>query len=153
MNLQICAKFKAQKMIFLAQTDTTAGFLSKDFEELNAAKKRPLNTPCVVTVSKFSELKNFARVPNSHKNLVRRAKKTTILYPNSLAVRVVKECEHAKFLDEFGYMYSTSANLHGQDFDLEVAKNIADFVVDDEFSQNQPSKILKISQNKIKKIR
>ena len=140
-------------MIFLAQTDTTAGFLSKDFTELNKAKGRALDTPCVITLSKFSELKNFVRVPNSHKNLVRRAKKTTILYPNSLAVRVIKDHEHSKFLDEFGFMYSTSANLHGKNFDLEIAKNIADIVVDDKFSENSPSKILKISKNKIKKIR
>ena len=91
MNLnKFTPKFKLFKMIFLAQTDTTAGFLSKDFTELNKAKGRPEDTPCVITLSKFSELKNFVRVPNSHKNLVRRAKKTTILYPNSLAVRVVK---------------------------------------------------------------
>ena len=140
-------------MIFLAQTDTTVGFLSKDFTELNAAKGRPLDTPCVMTLSKFSELKNFVRVPNSHKNLVRRAKKTTILYPNSLAVRVVKDCEHSKFLDEFGFMYSTSANLHGEKFDFKTAEKIADFVVDNEFTENPPSKILKISQNKAKKIR
>ena len=68
-------------------------------------------------------------------------------------MRVVKDHEHSKFLDEFGFMYSTSANLHGKKFDLEVAKNIADIVVDSEFIENAPSKILKISKTKIKKIR
>ena len=62
-------------MIFLAQTDTTAGFLSKDFTELNQAKERPLNTPCVITLSKFKELKEFLRVPQIHKNRIRRSKK------------------------------------------------------------------------------
>lgn len=140
-------------MIFLAQTDTTAGFLSKDFTELNQAKGRPLNTPCVITLSKFKELKEFLRVPQIHKNRIRRSKKTTFLYPQKIAIRVVKWHKHAKFLDEYGFMYSTSANLHGQKFDFQIAQNIADFVVDDELFEDMPSKIFKISNLKIKKIR
>ncbi|MDR2342471.1 MAG: Sua5 YciO YrdC YwlC family protein, partial [Campylobacteraceae bacterium] len=34
-------------MIYLAQTDTTVGFLSKDIKVLNALKKRPLDKPCI----------------------------------------------------------------------------------------------------------
>lgn len=70
-------------MIFLAQTDTTAGFLSKDYKELNRAKKREQDQPCVLATAKFSELKNFVRVPQKFKNFVRRAKKTTFIYANS----------------------------------------------------------------------
>lgn len=70
-------------MIFLAQTDTTAGFLSKDYKELNRAKRREQDQPCVLATAKFSELKNFVRVPQKFKNFVRRAKKTTFIYANS----------------------------------------------------------------------
>lgn len=322
-------------MIFLAQTDTTAGFLSKDYKELNHAKRREQDQPCVLTTAKFSELKNFVRVPQKFKNFVRRAKKTTFIYANSTlsltalelgaesfeksscsesaqppvdttssrislqnepslqngealegssqrdaetsvpqgvsapknktsiisnsssqknealaleisspqefnaplknsslkksealprsgssaleiwggssrplgeeaalptgplilqgeaarrkisspqkfkasprrdlslpsgeaacvrggetlkspAIRVVQDCAHAKFLAHMGAMFSTSANLHGQKFDLAAAKEIADVIADESFYEAVPSKIFKISKSAIKKIR
>lgn len=325
-------------MIFLAQTDTTAGFLSKDYKELNRAKRREQDQPCVLATAKFSELKNFVRVPQKFKNFVRRAKKTTFIYANSTlsltalelgaesfekspcsesaqppvdttssrislqsepslqngevlegssqredetsvpqnvsapknktsiisnlssqknealaleissprepqefnaplkslslkksealprrgssaleiwggssrlpggeavlptgplilqgeeagckisspqkfkasprrdlslpsgaaacvrgeealkspAIRVVQDCAHAKFLAHMGAMFSTSANLHGQKFDLAAAKEIADVVADESFYEAAPSKIFKISKSAIKKIR
>ena len=36
-------------MIYLAQTDTTAGFLSKDYKEINRAKMRSEGKPCLIT--------------------------------------------------------------------------------------------------------
>ncbi|RAZ52778.1 Sua5/YciO/YrdC/YwlC family protein [Campylobacter hyointestinalis] len=140
-------------MIYLAQTDTTAGFLSQNLEELNRLKNRPLNQPCLICVSKFEMLKNFTRVPCKFKNLVRRAKKTTFIYPNSKALRVVKDCDHAKFLDEIGWVYSSSANIHGQKFDLEFAKNSADVILDGDFKELSPSKIYKLSTTNLLKIR
>ncbi len=324
-------------MIFLAQTDTTAGFLSKDYKELNRAKRREEDQPCVLATAKFSELKNFVRVPQKFKNFVRRAKKTTFIYANSTlslaalelgaesfekspcsesaqppvdttssriflqsepslqngealegssqhdaetsvpqdvsapkntsiisnsslqknealaleilssrepqewkaplknlslkksdalprrgssaleiwggssrplggaavlptsplilqgeaagrkisspqkfkassrkdlslpsgeaacarggealkspAIRVVQDCAHAKFLAHMGAMFSTSANLHGQKFDLAAAKEIADVIADESFCEAAPSKIFKISKSAIKKIR
>lgn len=140
-------------MIYLAQTDTTAGFLSQDLNELNLIKNRPLNQPCVITTAKFSILKDFIRVPSKFKNLVRRSKKTSFIYPNKKAVRVVRDHAHSEFLDQIGWAYSTSANLHNQDFDLEFAKSKADIIVGDDFSVSNPSKIFKISKTKIKKVR
>ncbi|MDO5045221.1 Sua5 YciO YrdC YwlC family protein [Campylobacter sp.] len=140
-------------MIYLAQTDTTAGFLSKDFNEINRLKNRPLHKPCLITTSKFSELKTLARVPDKFKNLVRRARKTTFLYPNLKAIRVVKDCEHAKFLDKNGWFYSSSANLSNQKFDEIWARSVADIIVDDEFKEQASSKIYKLSKTNLKKIR
>ena len=142
-----------KNMIYLAQTDTTAGFLSKDFREINVLKRRAANKPCLITTAKLSELKNLARVPAKFKNLVRRARKTTFLYPNKRAVRVVKECAHEEFLRQFDWLYSSSANLNGQNFDEAWAKAAADQVVDKNFSQNASSKIYKISKTKILRIR
>ena len=139
-------------MIFLAQTDTTAGFLSKNLNELNAIKRRDLDQRCLITTAKFSELKKFTRVPNAFKNFVRRVKKTTIIYPNLQSIRVVKNFNHEKFLLKNGWFYSTSANLHGKNFDEIWAKNVADEIVDKKFWQDKPSKIFKISRSKIKKI-
>ncbi|NLY04272.1 MAG: Sua5 YciO YrdC YwlC family protein [Campylobacter sp.] len=136
-------------MIYLAQTDTTAGLLSKDPKKLNLVKERDLNTPCILTTSKFSGL----RVPKKFKNSVRRLRKTTFIYPNSKSIRVVKECEHVKFLDKMGDMYSTSANLSGMKFDEEWARSVADEIEGEDFKEGESSKIYKISRSKIRKIR
>ncbi|NLK65961.1 MAG: Sua5 YciO YrdC YwlC family protein [Campylobacteraceae bacterium] len=140
-------------MIYLVQTDTTAGFLSKDLKALNRVKNRDESKPCLIATAKFSELLSVARVPKKYKNLVRRAKKTTFIYPNGKSVRVVKDDPHAEFLKTHGAMYSTSANLHGAKFDLEYAKSVADEVVGSEFCEKEPSKIYKISRSRVKKIR
>lgn len=140
-------------MIYLAQTDTTAGFLSQNLQELNALKKRPLNQPCLITTSKFTKLKDFSRVPNKFKNFVRKAKKTTFIYPNKKAIRVVKNHPHSLFLDEISWAYSSSANLHGDKFDLEFARKSADKIIDGEFFENTPSSIIKLSKTRLKKLR
>lgn len=140
-------------MIYLAQTDTTAGFLSKNLEEINALKGRAKDQPCLITSAKFSELKKIVRVPNQFKNLVRRAKKTTFIYPNNQAIRIVKECKHAQFLKEKGCFYSSSANKHGQKFDELWARSVADVVVDEIFFENTPSKIIKLHRKRLRKIR
>ncbi|WP_162165340.1 Sua5/YciO/YrdC/YwlC family protein [Campylobacter fetus] len=140
-------------MIYLAQTDTTAGFLSQNLEELNRLKNRPLDQPCLICVSKFKMLKNFTRVPCKFKNLVRRAKKTTFIYPNTKAIRVIKDHHHSQLLDELGWAYSSSANLHGQKFDLQYAKSNCDVIIGEVFSENTPSNIYKLSKSFIRKIR
>lgn len=72
-------------MLYLAQTDTTAGFLSKDEREINKAKGRALQTPCILTMSSLKELVSLVRVPKAHKNLVRKAKKTSFIYKKARA--------------------------------------------------------------------
>lgn len=140
-------------MVYLVQTDTTVGFLSKNLEEINRIKNRDLNQPCLITTASFIELKNFARVPKKFKNLVRKARKTTFIYPNSKSVRVVKDDKHSQFLQTHGWMYSSSANLHEQKFDLEYAKSVADEVIGNEFIEKKSSRIYKLYKTKIKKIR
>ncbi|MBZ7987259.1 Sua5 YciO YrdC YwlC family protein [Campylobacter canadensis] len=140
-------------MIYLAQTDTTAGFLSKDLKKINALKNRDENQPCLITTAKFSELKTLARIPNAFKNYVRRAKKTTFIYANRKAIRVVRDCKHAEFLRENGYFYSSSANKHGCKFDEKWARSVADIIVDENFFESSPSSIKKFSKKRMFKIR
>ncbi|OCX42682.1 Sua5 YciO YrdC YwlC family protein [Campylobacter ornithocola] len=140
-------------MIYLAQTDTTAGFLSKDLKALNILKKRPLNQDCLITTTKFSELKKLTRVPNHFKNTIRKSKKTTFLYPNSKAIRVVKDCAHEDFLKQFNWLYSTSANIHGKKFDLNWAMQNVDIIVDEKFFESGSSKIFKLRGVRKTKIR
>lgn len=144
-------------MIYLAQSDTTAGLLSQDKASLNALKGRDENKPCVITVASLGVLKDFARVPKGHKKLVRRAKKTSFIYTNGLCLRCVKDARHAAFLASSfagSWAYSTSANEHGKDFDINWAKNVADVVFDaDILSQGKGSAIFKLGKKAIKKIR
>ncbi len=139
--------------VFLAQTDTTVGFLSKSYKKLNEIKKRPLNTPCIKVVDSLSELTNHVRVPIKHKSLVRRAKKTSFIYPNAQSLRVVFEGVHQEFLSTHTWLYSTSANLTGKDFDERWARDEADEVEEVSFSQESPSKIVRLGRIKKQRIR
>lgn len=224
-------------MLYLAQTDTTAGFLSKDEREINKAKGRALQTPCILTMSSLKELVSLVRVPKTHKNLVRKAKKTSFIYKKAranensldlsgelvdlgsenlgikgnfkgkfkansrqndlnacefkanleknalkvrdfnkplsvnlkdkplqmsatngfLACRVVKDCAHAEFLREFGAFFSSSANLHGQAFSEQIARQITlqngGQIIDESLFSGAPSALIKLYRHKKVKIR
>ena len=252
-------------MLYLAQTDTTAGFLSKDEREINKAKGRALQTPCILTMSSLKELASLVRVPKAHKNLVRKAKKTSFIYKKTrvnenslnlrdeladlgdenlgrkgnfkgkfkansrqndlnacdfkvnsnqntlnscdftatsnqnafnscefkanleknalklcdfnkplsatlkdkplqmsakngfLACRVVKDCAHAEFLREFGAFFSSSANLHGQAFSEQIARQITlqngGQIIDESLFSGAPSALIKLYRHKKVKIR
>ncbi|MDR3177602.1 MAG: Sua5 YciO YrdC YwlC family protein, partial [Campylobacteraceae bacterium] len=128
-------------------------FLSKSKELLNSIKKRPLDKPCILCAASFKEL--LPRVSNKHKNLVRRAKKTTFILSNGFSFRVVRDGAHAEFLRKTGWLYSTSANESKKRFDIEFAKSKADVIVEDErgFFEGKPSMILKLGTNRLKKVR
>lgn len=140
-------------MIYLAQTDTTAGFLSKDFRAINALKKRALNTPCLICVAEFGTLKSFVRVPQPFKNKVRKAKKTSFLYPNSKALRVVKDLRHSEFIKKHTWLYSSSANEHKHTFNEAWARTQADVIVDEKLFEGPASQLFKLGKNRLKKLR
>jgi len=141
-------------MIYLAQTDTTVGFLSENKEELLKIKPRN-KKPFLLTTTTFKTLKKLARVPKIYKKMVRRAKKTTFIYPNKKAIRVIKDSEHQKFLKEFDYLYSTSANKTSKDYEEEFAKRVADVIIEDYrgLSQKKASSLIKLSKDVKKKLR
>ena len=137
------------------ETARWATFLSSSKTRLNYIKRRPLFQPCLITTTTFKTLKNLVRVPLKYKKEVRRAKKTTFIYQNKKAIRVVKDGYHYRFLKKFDYIYSTSANKTGKSFDEEFATSIVDIAVLDErsFSENFPSKLIKLSKSLKKKLR
>ena len=141
--------------IFLAQSDTTVGFLCADFTKLNALKKRESKKNVLLSVDNNVKLKELTRVPEIHKNRVRKAKKSTFIYKNNLAIRVIKDKKHSDFLQFLPFLYSTSANLHKQDFDEKFALESVDIIVldDREMAQKEASKIFKLSNKNIKRIR
>lgn len=147
-------------MLFLAQTDTTAGFLSKDFRKINAAKKRDLLTPCILTAASFAEIlafKNDFRTPKKHRNFIRKARKTSFILPNFFSFRVVRNHPHEAFLRKFGAFYSSSANLHEKKFDANLARKIVlengGKIINSEIFDGPSSRILKINRAKKRKIR
>jgi len=141
--------------VYLAQTDTTVGFLSLSKDRLNRIKNRPKNKNFLITTTRFSNLKNIARVPKKHKKFVRRSKKTTFVYPNKKAVRVVQDSYHERFLKNFNFLYSTSANKSGEGFSMDFALKNADVVVVDKrgFSEKKSSSLIKLSKKLKRKLR
>ncbi len=160
--------------IFLAQSETTAGFLCSDFTRLNTIKGRPKAKDVLLTLDSCSKLKKLVRPPTKYKNQIRKRIKTTFIYRGkhalkqhscdntNLAIRVVKgfqetsQCaSHADFLQFFPFLYSSSANAHKQKFDLDFALKIAEIVVLDKrgLKESNPSKIYKISNSNLKCIR
>jgi tRNA A37 threonylcarbamoyladenosine synthetase subunit TsaC/SUA5/YrdC len=141
--------------VYLVQTDTTVGFCSQNSDALAAIKERSPTKPFLITTAGTGELKKLTRVPRKQRKTVRRAKKTTFVYPRkNLAVRVVHEGDYFAFLKKFGWLYSTSANKAGEKFDLEFAVNAADIAVYAEkgFSEQAASRIISLGR-KVRRLR
>ncbi len=142
-------------MLYLTQTDTTVGFLSKDRASIAKAKDRDINQPFLITLSSLEKQKKLVRTPERFKNRVRRSKKTTFLYPNKKAIRVVRDTPHVYFLSKFDFLYSSSANKHGLLFNYSFAYNKVDIIIEDRegFSHKSASTFYKIGKRKIRKLR
>lgn len=144
-----------KELIYLAQSDTTIGLLSNNATALNIVKKRATNTPILIESSSLDVLKSLARVPKAHKRRIRYANKTSFIYKNSKAIRLVRDEAHLGFLKDFGYLYSTSANLSAKRFDRAWAYDVASVIVADSrgFVESRASSIYKLGQKRIKKMR
>ncbi len=141
--------------VFLVQTDTTVGVLSKDSKKLYDIKKRDKDKPFLISLGTFCELKSFTRVPKDFRKNIRRAKKTTFVYPDKKAIRVVDDVNHKEFLSRFGWQYSTSANQSGRKFDFDYIKDKVDIIIHNPkgFSEKNSSTILQIGNKKIRRLR
>lgn len=158
--------------IFLAQSDTTAGFLCSNVAKLNAMKGRLESQNALLTLDSFKKLKDLVRPPNQYKNKIRKSIKSTFVYRgrhaltrknhlnSTLAIRVVKpsrfqRISHVDFLKFFPYLYSSSANAHKKGFALDFALQNANVIILDErgLKESNPSKIYKISNHHLQCIR
>ncbi|MEA3353271.1 MAG: Sua5 YciO YrdC YwlC family protein [Campylobacterota bacterium] len=145
-----------KSLVYLVQTDTTAGFLSSDDFKLSKTKQRDPKQKTLQVVDSLDTLKTKTRVPNRFKNKIRRAKCSTFIYPNSLSFRVVdKNSHHYRFIKKFKSLYSTSANKTKHNFNIDYAYNNSDVIVENSlgFCETKSSSIYKINNKKIKKIR
>ena len=141
--------------LFLAQSDTTAGFLSKSKDKILLAKQNMQNKPILVESNSLFLIKKHSKIPQIINKAIRRSKKTTFIFQNGQSFRLINDDLHSQFLEYFGLIYSSSANLHKHKFDLNFAINKADVLIMDKrgIYEASPSKIFKIKKDKIKKIR
>ena len=143
-----------KEALFLTPTDTTIGFVSQDSFKIDKAKKRKPNKHYIRVVDSFKTLKSFTRIPTAHKNRVRRAKKTTFIMPNGLSFRVVKGTQHNLLLDRIHWLYSSSANLSGEDYSEAYAHDKAEVIVTLPKAKNSnASTIYHLGQKNMKVIR
>lgn len=140
--------------LYLTQTDTTIGFVSQDASKIDKAKKRLPHKHYIQVVNSLETLKTFTRVPNIHKNRLRRSEQTTFIMPHGLSFRVVKDTKHNMLLDRVKWLYSSSANLSGAEYDESYAKDNAEVLVTFPIQkQGSASKIYLLGQRNIKSIR
>jgi len=140
-------------LVFLTQTDTTIGFVSQNADKLTQIKQRPPHKHYIKAVNSLQTLQTFTRVPNKHKNRVRRAKKTTFIMPNTHSYRVVKNKHHLLLLNRLTWAYTTSANLSNQAYDENFAKEAADVIIEPLNNMEEASTIYKLGKHSLKRIR
>jgi hypothetical protein len=142
-------------LIYLSQTDTTVGFLSQNYKKINIAKERYENQKVLKALPSLKILKQNIRVPSIHKKRVRRSKSTTFIYSNKKESFRIINSNHKEFIKKFGFMYSSSANLHQKTFSKKEAIKRADIIVfnKNEYIETPPSEIYLLSKEKIRKIR
>ncbi len=142
-------------IVFLTQTDTTVGFLSQSPLRLAEVKKRHPKQPFLICVDRFKKQKKLARTPKKYRSLVRRSNKTTFLYPNGKAIRVVKDTLHNQLLKKFDFLYSTSANENKKSFSLDYATSQADIMIKtpEGYHDNPPSPLIKLRKTQIQILR
>ncbi len=143
-----------EDVVFLTQTDTTIGFVSQNRERLDSIKQRPSHKYYIKALPSLEKLKEFTRVPNTHKNRVRRAKRSTFIFPNGHSYRIIRDKKHLKLISKLGWAYTTSANLSNESYDKKFAISKADEIVGSlQSERGMPSQIYKINNYSIKKIR
>lgn len=140
--------------LFLAQSDTTLGFLCQNASKINLAKGRK-SQKVLIEVDSLATLRTLSRIPQKHKNMIRRIKKTTFIYPKGQAIRVIRDFWHLRFLSSKRWLYSSSANPTKKSYDLSFAHQKADVIIQDKrgFFEGKPSKIYKINTHSLKRIR
>ena len=142
-----------KEKVFLTQTDTTIGFVSQNADKLTEIKQRPPHKHYIKAVNSLHTLKTFTRVPQIHKNRVRRAKKTTFIMPNGHSYRVIQDKHHLLLLNRLKWAYTTSANLSSEEYNESFAREMADVIIEPIKETNQASHIYRLGKNTLKRIR
>lgn len=140
--------------IILAQTDTTVGFLSQDSAALARLKGREKGKPFLKVFASLNVLQSTVRVPLKYRSWMRHARQTTFVIKNQ-AIRYVSDSTHSRLIQKYGWLYSTSANKSGRNYDRDFCISHSDIIIEDSrgFSSSTPSKIFKLTAIQSKKLR
>lgn len=140
--------------IILAQTDTTVGFLSQNAQRLEEIKMRSGDKPFLKVYANLKSLSRDIRIPSLHKHRVRHSKKTTFVVKNQ-AFRYVRDPEHARLIQRYGWLYSTSANESGKGYDSGFCRFVSDIIIEDNrgLSEQSASKIFRLTSTQLKQLR
>ncbi|WP_345969541.1 hypothetical protein WCX72_09395 [Sulfurimonas sp. HSL1-6] len=140
--------------LLLVQTDTTVGFVSQNAELLARAKSRPPTKPFLKTFASMKAYKQTGRIPGRFKREVRRSVKTTYLVGGQ-AFRIVPEGSYHQLLRPYGWLYSTSANAAGGQYEPAYAAETADVLIEDArgLYEDTPSTIYQLNHCKKRRIR
>ena len=153
MSLKPCKDPMLREAVFLTATDTTTGFVSQNAEKLDAIKGRPAHKKYICAVDSLATLKKAVRVPQAHKKMLRRARKSTFIFPTGDSFRVVYDAHHLLLLRRLKWAYTTSANRSGETYDEAFAKKSADIIVAPLRQGGTPSRIFKLGKHTKKRIR
>ncbi len=137
--------------LFLTNTDTTIGFLSKNRERLDRAKNRLPNKTYIQAIPSLKSIKK--RVPKKFRRNVRVAKKSTFVLSKSYSFRVIKDKRHKLLINRLSWAYTTSANQSGKGFDYNFAYSKADIIIYPLSKPKTPSTIYKLGKIKQKRLR
>ncbi len=137
--------------VILTQTDTTVGFLSQNKQKLQNIKSRSTTKPFIKVYKNFKSLQT--RIPNAHKNLLRRSKKTTFIVKNR-AFRIATYQLHSTLLHVPWY-YSTSANAAGKNFERVFCEAKADIIIEDKNSlqEKEASSLIQLNTKHKRRLR
>lgn len=140
--------------IILTQTDTTVGFLSQDSATLAQLKGRKEGKPFLKVFASLALLQSRVRVPLKHRSWVRHARHTTFVIKNQ-ALRYVSDSTHSRLIQHYGWLYSTSANESGCEYDRDFCLSHSDLIIEDSrgFVPSSPSKIFQLTSTRFKKLR
>ena len=142
-----------QDKVFLTGTDTTIGFVSQSADRLSQIKARPAGKHYIKAINSLKTLKTFTRIPQMHKQALRRAKRTTFIMPDGNSYRIIKDAHHLLLLNRLKWAYTTSANRSGSGYDESFALSSADIIIAPLQERSQASKIIKLGKNRRKRIR
>ena len=140
--------------VYLTATDTTVGFVSQSAERLDAIKGRPAHKHYITALPSLRVLQEYARPPAAHRNHLRRARRTTFIFPDGRSWRIIHDPRHRRLIRQLGWAYTTSANRSGEPYDEAWARSMADVVIEPlHAAETTPSTILKLGWKRVERIR
>ena len=140
--------------VYLTATDTTVGFVSQNADRLDAIKGRPSHKHYIVALPSLRALKQRTRTPARHRNRLRRARRTTFVFPDGRSWRIIHDPSHRTFIRKLGWAYTTSANRSGEAYDEAWARTMADVVIEPlQATDPTPSAIVKLGKTRRIKLR